>query len=347
MAEGARPLTAGARIGEGRGRMDRRRALKAAGLGMGALLPPFPLRAQEAWPARSVTVVVPFAPGSSSDIVARAMAQRMQAAAGKPVVVENRPGATGEVGTRTVVRAAADGHTLVHAPISVWAINAALRPNLSYDPTRDLTGITQTVRTPNVLVVNPQQVPASDLRGFVAWMKAQAGKVSYSTSGIGASDHLTAEMFKQRTGTEASHVPYNGGSPATTDLISGVVQMSFQNLGSIAPHIRDGRVKPILVTADARSPLLPDVPTAAEAGLDDFVVYSWQAFGGPPNMTPTLKARVHEAAVAALRHPETVQRLAETGFEVVAGSPDEFAAFQRGEIARWRQVVQAGRIAPE
>ncbi|MCK8787924.1 tripartite tricarboxylate transporter substrate binding protein [Roseomonas sp. NAR14] len=328
--------------------MHRRQALglAAATLG-GTLLPRAAPRAQEAWPARAVTIVVPFAPGSSSDIVARAMALRMQQALGKPVVAENRPGATGEVGTRGVIRSPADGYTLLHAPISVWAINVALRPRLGYDPVRELTAITQTVRTPNVLVVNPAQVPANDLPGFVSWLKAQAGKASYSSSGIGSSDHLTAEMFKQRTGTEAAHVPYAGGSPATTDLIGGTVQFSFQNLGSIAPHIRDGRVKALLVTAGARSPLLPDVPTAAEAGLADFVVYSWQGFGGPPSMAPALKARVHEAAVAALRHPETVSRMAETGFDVVANTPEEFAAFQRAEIARWREVVQKGHITAD
>ena len=301
----------------------------------------------EDWPARPVTIVVPFAPGSSSDIIGRAVAQGMAGSLGKPVVVENRPGATGEVGARAVIRAAPDGHTLMHAPISTWAINPALRPNLGYDPQTQLTRITQTVRTPNVLVVNPGQVPATDLPGLLDWLRREKGKASYSTSGIGSSDHLTMEMFKQATGTDAAHVPYAGGAPATTDLIAGAVQLSFQNLGSIAPQIRDGRVRPILVTAEQRSPLLPEVPTAAEAGLPDFVVYSWQALGGPPGMAPALLRAVHAQAVAALRAPATLERLEGLGFEVVGNTPGEFAAFQRGEIARWRQVVQVGRITPE
>ena len=301
----------------------------------------------EDWPARPVTIVVPFAPGSSSDIIGRAIAQGMAGSLGKPVVVENRPGATGEVGARAVIRAAPDGHTLMHAPISTWAINPALRPNLGYDPQTQLTRITQTVRTPNVLVVNPGQVPATDLPGLLDWLRREKGKASYSTSGIGSSDHLTMEMFKQATGTDAAHVPYAGGAPATTDLIAGAVQLSFQNLGSIAPQIRDGRVRPILVTAEQRSPLLPEVPTAAEAGLPDFVVYSWQALGGPPGMAPALLRAVHAQAVAALRAPATLERLEGLGFEVVGNTPGEFAAFQRGEIARWRQVVQVGRITPE
>jgi len=324
--------------------MNRRHLL---GLAAGGLAAPGFLRAQEAWPSKPVTIIVPFTPGSSSDIVARALAQSLQVASGKGVVVENRPGATGEIGSRVVIRSAPDGGVLMHAPISTWAINAALRPNLSYDPTRDFTGLMQTVRTPNVLVVNPAQVPANDLPSFVAWMKAQAGRVSYSTSGVGASDHLTAEMFKQRTGTEAAHVPYSGGGPATTDLIAGNVQFSFQNLGSIAPHIRDGRVKAILTTAETRNPVLPEAPTAIESGLADFVVYSWQALGGPPGMTASLAAQVHAACAAALRQPETSKRLTDLGFDIVASTPAEFSAFQRGEIARWKDVVQKGRIAPE
>jgi tripartite-type tricarboxylate transporter receptor subunit TctC len=323
--------------------MHRRQLIGAAA----ALLAAPGARAEEEWPTRSVTILVPFAPGSSSDIIGRALAQGMQQSLGKPVVAENRPGATGEVGARAVIRSAPDGYTLMHAPISTWAINVALRPNLAYDPVTQLTRITQTVRTPNVLVVHPGQVPAKTLPELVAWLKADPRRASYSTSGIGSSDHLTMEMFKQATGTEAAHVPYAGGGPATTDLIGGTVQLSFQNLGSIAPQIRDGRVRPILITSEARSPLLPEVPTAGESGLGDFVVYSWQGFGGPAGMAPPLVAKVHAAAVAALRAPQTATRLADLGFEVVANSPEQFAAFQQAEIVRWKRVVTQGGITAE
>ncbi|MBL6079451.1 tripartite tricarboxylate transporter substrate binding protein [Belnapia sp. T18] len=317
-------------------------------IGAAALLPGIRIaRAEEEWPSRTVTILVPFAPGSSSDIIGRALAQGMQQSLGKPVVAENRPGATGEVGARAVIRSAPDGYTLMHAPISTWAINVALRPNLAYDPVTQLTRITQTVRTPNVLVVHPGQVPAKTLPELVAWLKGNGGRASYSTSGIGSSDHLTMEMFKQATGTEVAHVPYAGGGPATTDLIAGTVQMSFQNLGSIAPQIRDGRVRPIIITSEARSPLLPEVPTAGEAGLRDFVVYSWQGFGGPAAMPAPLVAKVHAAAIAALRVPQTASRLADLGFEVVGNSPEEFAAFQQAEIARWKRVVTQGGITAE
>jgi len=317
-------------------------------LGTGAVLTlPGLARAQGAWPSRPVTIVVPFAPGSSSDIIARAMAQQMQVALGRPFTVENRPGATGEIGARQVIRSAPDGYTLMHAPISTWAINVALRPNLGYDPVRELTHITQTVRTPNVLVVNPQLVPATDLAGLVEWMRRNARTASYPSSGVGSSDHLTGEMFKLATGMDMAHIPYSGGGPAMTSIVAGNTQISFQNLGAVIPLIRDGRLRPILITSDARSPVLPGVPTAQEAGLRDFVVYSWQGFGGPAGMTPALLTQVHEAAVAALRSPAVALRLTELGFDIVANSPGEFAAFQQAEIVRWRQVVQSGNIKPE
>ncbi len=319
--------------------MKRRHLLQAL-----PLLPAGTALAQSEWPTRAVTILVPFAPGSSSDIIARAMAQSMQAATGRAVTVENRPGATGEVGARQVIRAAPDGYTLMHAPISTWAINVALRPNLGYDPVTQLTRIMQTVRTPNVLVTNATALPATDLAGVLAWLRAPGRNASYSTSGAGSSDHLTMEMFRQATGTDITHIPFQGGAPATTALLQGTVQLSFQNLGSIMPHIAEGRVRPILITSEVPSPLLPQVPTGAELGLQDFVVYSWQGFGGPPGMAAPLVERVHAVAAAALRAPTVAARLAELGFEIVASTPEQFAAFQQGEIARWQRVVRAGRI---
>jgi len=328
--------------------MTRRNLLMAGGLlAMPALLRPGSAAAQQDWPSRPVTIIVPFATGGPSDLIARVAAQHMQQALGRPVVVENRPGATGEVGARQVIRSAPDGYTLMHAPISTWAINVALRPNLAYDPVTQLTRISQTVRTPNVLVVNPQAVPANDFAGLVDWLKRNAATASYPSSGVGSSDHLTAEMFKQATGTEMAHIPYSGGGPAMTSVIAGTTQASFQNLGAVIPHIQSGRLKALLITSSERSPVLPNVPTALEAGLPGFVVYSWQGLGGPPGMAPALAARVREAFDAALRVPVTASRLVESGFDIVMNTPAEFAAFQEGEIERWKRVVSAGNIKAE
>ncbi len=306
-----------------------------------------PLRAQDAWPNRAVTVLVPFVAGGPSDIVARIIATRMGMTVGQPVVAENRPGANGEVAARAVARSAPDGHTLLVGSIGVFAINAALRPNLGYDPVRDFAPITLAVTTPNVLVVNPQRVPVNTLPELVAWLKANAGKTSYSTSGVGSSDHLTMELFKQETGTDPTHVPYGGGAAAATDLIAGNVQLSFQNLGTVAGHIQGGRLKAIAVTSRSRHPILPNVPTAIEGGLADFEVTSWQAAMAPAGVPAPILARLNAEATAALKHPESVQRLEQIGFTVVAGSADDYGRFQRAEIERWKRVVQAANIRPE
>jgi tripartite-type tricarboxylate transporter receptor subunit TctC len=305
-------------------------------------------RAQAAaWPTRPVTVMVPFVAGGPSDIIARTIANRMSQVVGQPVVAENRAGANGEVAARLVMRAPADGHMLFVGSIGVFAINAALRPSLGYDPVRDFAPITMAVTTPNVLVVNAEKVPARTLPEVITWLKAQGGRASYSTSGVGSSDHLTMELFKQRTGTEVTHVPYQGGAAAATDLIAGNVQISFQNLGTVAAHIQGGRLRAIMLTSATRSPVLPDVPTAAEAGLSDFVVTSWQAVMAPAGLPQPVLAKVHEAVVAALRHPESVQRLNAIGFDVVANSPDDYRTFQQAEIARWREVVRSANIRAE
>jgi tripartite-type tricarboxylate transporter receptor subunit TctC len=324
--------------------MHRRTLL--AGLAAAPLLPTA-ASAQADWPARPVTIIVPFVAGGPSDIVARSIGNRMAQSIGQAVVAENRPGANGEVAARQVIRTPPDGYTLFVGSIGVFAINTALRPNLGYDPVRELTPITLAVTTPNVLVVNPEKVPVRTLPELVDWLKRNRGKTSYSTSGVGSSDHLTMELFKQRTGTDPEHVPYQGGAAAATDLIAGNVQLSFQNLGTVAGHIQGGRLRAIAVTSAERNRILPDVPTAIEQGLADFVVTSWQAVMAPAGMPPALLTRVHGAVVEALKNPENVQRLNAIGFDIVANSPEEYRRFQEAEIARWRGVVQAANIRAE
>ena len=325
--------------------MNRRTLL--GGLAVAPLLPSLAYAQTPEWPARPVTIVVPFVAGGPSDIVARSIANRMAQIIGQPVVAENRPGANGEVAARQVVRAAPDGYTLFVGSIGVFAINAVLRPNLGYDPIRELTPITLAVTTPNVLVVNAERVAARTLPELVTWLRANRGRTSYSTSGVGSSDHLTMELFKIRTETDPVHVPYQGGAAAATDLIAGTVQLSFQNLGTVAGHIAGGRLRAIAVTSETRNRLLPDVPTAIEQGLADFVVTSWQAVMAPANMPAPLLARVHAAVAEALKHPETVQRLGAIGLDVVANTPEEYRAFQVAELARWRQVVATAGIRAE
>jgi tripartite-type tricarboxylate transporter receptor subunit TctC len=302
---------------------------------------------QAAWPNRPVTILVPFVAGGPSDIVARAIANRMSQVIGQPVVAENRAGANGEVAGRALARAEPDGHTLLVGSIGVFAINAALRPDLGYDPVKEFAPVTLAVTTPNVLVVNPDKVPVRTTAELVQWLKSNGGKASYSTSGVGSSDQMTTELFKQRTGTDVAHVPYRGGAAAATDLIAGNVQMSFQNLPTVSGHIQGGRLRALMVTDSKRHPTLPDVPTAAEAGLEDFVVTSWQAVMAPAGLPQPLLAKLSGAVTEALRHPEVRPQLERIGFDVVANSPDEYGAFQRAEIARWREVIQRAGIKAE
>jgi len=320
--------------------VTRRRALSlATGLGLAA-----PALAQAAWPTRPVTLLVPFAPGGASDIAARAFSTRLAERSGQPVVVDNRPGANGQLAARLLARATPDGHTMMVGSIGVFALNAVLYRNPGYDPLADFAPVTLAVTTPNVLVVNPGVASVRDLTELVAWMKARPRGVFYATSGIGSSPHLTMELFTQMTGTEATHVPARGGASAVMDQLAGTVQVSFQGLGSVIGPVWDGRLRALMVTAGRRSPLLPEVPTAAEAGLPDFEVSSWQAVMAPAATPATLCERAAAEITAILGEPSVAEALQAGGYTVAGGTPAEYAAFQRTEIARWRRVAQAANI---
>lgn len=321
--------------------MIRRRPLLAAGA---ALLPGLAARAQ-GFPTRPVTVLVPFVAGGPSDIVARAIALKLGQTLGQPVVAENRPGANGAVAARLLQRAAPDGHTLLVGSIGVFAINQALRPDVGYDALTDFEPLMLAVTTPNVLAVHPS-VPAKTVAELVAWLKANPGKMSYSTSGVGSSDHLTMELFKLRTGTDIIHAPYQGGAAAATDLIAGNVQVTFQNMPTVSGHIQGGRIRALAITAEARHPALPDVPTMKEAGIGDFIVTSWQAANAPKGTPEPILEKLNAEMVKAMRAPDVSQRMEQIGFTVEAGTREAYRAFQRAEVARWKQVIDQAGIRP-
>jgi tripartite-type tricarboxylate transporter receptor subunit TctC len=320
-------------------------ALAGGAGGLTALLPRA-ARAQSGWPAKPLRLVVPFVAGGSSDIVARSVTQRMQAALGQNVVVENKPGANGAIAAADVARAPADGYTFMVGSIGVFAINAALYPKLTYDPLKDLDPLTLAVVTPNVLVAG-DKFPAKDVKSLIAYAKANPGRLTWASSGTGSSDHLSAELFKLQTGTFGVHIPYRGGAAAMADLIGGNVDVSFQNLGAATGHIRGGRLKALGVASERRHPQLPDVPTVAEQGLPGFVVTSWQAFMAPRGLPPEIRTRLHAELVAALNAPEVKERFATQGFEVVGNTPEQYQAFQRAEIERWSQVVKQKNVTPD
>jgi tripartite-type tricarboxylate transporter receptor subunit TctC len=296
-----------------------------------------------AYPEKPVTVVVPFPPGGSTDTVARAIGPKMNASLGQAFVIDNKPGATGAIGAMQVKRAAPDGYTQLVASIGVYATNQFLQKGLQYDPAKDFDLLTVAVRAPNVLVVHPG-VPAKHMAEMIDYLKKNPEKVSFASSGAGSSDHLTAELFWQRTGTKGLHVPFKGGAPAITDLLAGHAQASFQNVNAVLNHIKSGKLKALAVTGDKRAAVLPDVPTLAEAGIKDVDVYSWQAVAAPKGLPADVKSKLHGALVAALNAPDIQKSLGEQGFEIVANTPDQFAQFLNKELARWKQVIETGKI---
>ena len=298
------------------------------------------------FPSKPIRVVIPFVAGGSSDIVGRAIGSKFQEFLGQPAVVENKPGANGAIAAEFVAKSDPDGHTILVGSIGVFSINSALFKDLRYNPLRDFAPITLAVTTPNVLITKPA-LAANSMKELVDYAKKNPGKLSYCSSGTGSSDHLTAELLNQVAGISAVHVPYKGGAACQTDIMGGQVDISFQNLGAVTNYIRGNRMKALAVTAKARNQQLPNVPTTAEGGYPDLVVTSWQAAAAPAKTPREIVAKLNDATVKALRSPEVRERMSQIGFDVVAGTPDEFGRFMKQEIDRWTEVVKRGGIKPE
>ena len=298
------------------------------------------------FPSKPIRVVIPFVAGGSSDIVGRAIGAKFQEFLGQPAVVENKPGANGAIAAEFVAKADPDGHTILVGSIGVFSINSALFKDLRYNPVRDFAPITLAVTTPNVLITKPA-LAASSMKELVDYAKKNPGKLSYCSSGTGSSDHLTAELLNQVAGISAVHVPYKGGAACQTDIMGGQVDISFQNLGAVTNYIRGSRMKALAVTAKARNPQLPNVPTTAEGGFPDLVVTSWQAAAAPAKTPREIVAKLNDATVKALRSPEVRERMSQIGFDVVASTPEEFGSFMKQEVERWTEVVKRGGIKPD
>ncbi|MEO8630222.1 MAG: tripartite tricarboxylate transporter substrate binding protein [Betaproteobacteria bacterium] len=291
------------------------------------------------YPDHPVRLVVPFPAGGSADTNARLLGQRLSSNLGQPIIIENRPGAGGNIGTDVVAKAAPDGYTLILGSISSHAINVSLYQRLPYDPVKDFAPISLMCTFPNVLVVNPA-VPARNVQELIALAKAKPGSLTFASGGNGTTHHLSGELFKQMTGVDMTHVPYKGNAPAMTDLVGGQVQLMFDNIGNALPFIRAGKIRALAVIGPKRSPALPDVPTLAESGLTDYNVTSWFGILAPAKTPPPVLRKLEAAVAKALQDPSLRDQLARDGVELRPNSPAQFATFLQSEIVRWTALVR-------
>ena len=293
----------------------------------------------DTFPSRPIRIVVPFAAGGATDLIARVVGQKLTESLGQAVVVENRPGASGMIGADLVAKAPPDGYTLLMASTAEIAINPSLYSKMSYDPQKDLAPITLAGVTPLILVVNPAS-PLHSVADIVKEAKAHPGTISFASAGNGSVQHLSGELVKVLTSTDMVHVPYKGAAPALTDVLSGQVTMFFSGMPPAMPHVKSGKLRALAVTTPKRSPAAPDVPTMAEAGVQGFDISNWFGLLAPAGTPPGILDKLHDEAVKALMQPTVKERLAEQGAEVVADSREHFGAFIKAEADKYAKLIK-------
>lgn len=300
----------------------------------------------QSWPVKPVRMVVGYPAGGSVDIVARLVGQKLGETFGQQFVVENRSGAAGNIGTEFVARAAPDGYTLLMASSPALASNIHLYAKLPFDPVKDFAPIILIVNQPNVLVLHPS-VPAASVREFIALAKARPGALTFGSSGVGASQHMAAEMFMAMTGVNMVHVPYKGGAPALIDLVGGQIDVMFETAPTAIPYVKSGKLKGLAVTTMQRSGMLPDVPTLNEAGLKGFEFRGWIGLLAPAAVPKDIVTRLNAEIQKYLTTGDLKGKLTEYGLDVAGGTPEQFAAFMREDSARYGKIVKAARIPPQ
>jgi tripartite-type tricarboxylate transporter receptor subunit TctC len=296
-----------------------------------------PLLAQD-YPAKTIRLIVPYTPGGTADMLARAIGQNMSASLGQQVIIDNRPGAGGNIGAGLAAKAAPDGYTMLMGTVATHAINPNLYRDMPYDADKDFAPIVLVATLPNLLVVNPS-VPAKNVKELIAFAKAKPGELAFASAGNGTSQHLSGELFKKMTGVDMIHIPYKGSAPAVTDLIGGQVQLMFDNIPSSLPQIRAGKLRALAVTGPRRSPVLPDLPTVSEAGLPGFSITSWFALFAPAGTPAKILIRLNREAAKAIASKDLQQQWMAQGLEPAGGTSDQLAAFRRVEAAKWEKIV--------
>jgi tripartite-type tricarboxylate transporter receptor subunit TctC len=316
------------------------KSLFAGGLIAGLLVA---AQAQAAFPERPVTLVVPFAAGGSTDVVARVIAEKMSEDLGQQVIVQNVAGAGGSLGASNVAKADPDGYTILMGTVATHALNPLILKSKPYDAEADFAPVSLLVLVPNVLVVNPE-LPAKSVEELLALLKAEPDKWSYASSGNGTPLHLSGELFKSMAGVTMEHIPYKGSGPALNDVLGNQVSIMFDNLPSSSAHIKAGTLKALAVTTAERAPSFPDIPTMAEAGLPGYETYTWNALFAPKDTPKDVVDRLNAAAVKAMADPGVAERMKEFSATVVASSPDELAKHVKAEIAKWTPVVKDANV---
>ena len=311
---------------------------------MFALLPALlaaPVLAQaQAFPSRPITVVVPYLPGGTNDIIVRTLTPKLTEAFGQAVVIENRPGAGGNLGAAYVAKAKPDGHTLMIASVGVFAINKWMAKESGFDPDKDLVPVVNTGSVPNMLLVHPS-VPVSSVKDLVALAKAKPNTINFASMGSGSTGHLCGEMFKMAVQVQATHIAYKGSAPALQDLLAGTVQMMFDNLPTALPRAKNGQLKGLAVTSAKRNSLAPEIPTMEEAGVPGYEATAWFGVAAPAGTPKAVVDRLNMEFVKALRDPQNAQKLEALGLAMATDSPEGFAAFIAAESQKWRKVVVA------
>jgi tripartite-type tricarboxylate transporter receptor subunit TctC len=294
----------------------------------------------QAYPSKPIRFVVPYPAGGPLDTVARLLGGKLSESMKQPVIVDNKPGAGGNIGADAVAKSPPDGYTLLMGAVATHAINPTLYASMPYDAVRDFTPVTQVASTPNVLVVNPS-IPAGNVREFIAYAKANPGKLNFGSGSTGSAGHLAGELFKSMAGVDMTHVPYKGAGPAMQDLVGGQIQLMFDNLASSLGQIRAGRVKALAVTTAKRTTLAPELPTIAESGLPGFDISTWFGVFVPAHTPQPIVDRLHAELTRALAMPDVREKMVQLGAEPVGNRPEEFAAYIRSEADKYAQVVKA------
>ena len=299
----------------------------------------------QTFPTKPIHWVSPWSPGGANDILSRMIGSEISTTLGQPVMIENKPGASGTVGTASVAKSPPDGYTITLGSTPSYATAPSMYPDLPYNPVRDFAPITLVARVSNLLVVHPS-LPVNNVKELIAYARANPGKLNFTSVGSGSTPHLSAELFKMMAGVELSHVPYKGTAPALVDLIAGRVEMAFEGTPALLPHVRAGRLRALGITSLQRSQLLPDVPTISESGLSGFDVNVWYAVFAPAGTPAEVIKKLNNAIVASLRTPALSRQLNDLGADLVGSSPEELGAYLNLETSKWTDVIKKAGIKP-